>query len=353
MPPSNNRNSVSYDEDTGRFQFGPERKAKINENLSNLPDEAQKRLIDLVRLEPTSNAKLKNQWDMNSGSEVHQYLESELKPYYYRGDDSYIRVTEEAKDFVRENSGLNQYVTEDSGSSEDVSENIRNRDLLMDLVSVAQSIGRLPDEGEIETHSKYSPDRFRKEFGGLFEACQEAGIVPDSVTKDDYTAATEAKEEQKSQTAEESEPDQDPEPKSSPSGPSRAELIKELQWLDEEIDGIPYPSDMNESGAFTAHTYQEMFGSWDDALDAAGIDKEQELLRDMQRVADKVGEDLTAPEMNENGKYSSTMAARYFGSWSEAKERFQEWSSEQEEEDDDSSEEFDDMVNDRLDDILG
>lgn len=347
MPPSNNKDSMSYDEDTGRFQFGPELKANIKEKLSDLSDEEYDRLLDLVRLEPTSNAKLKNQWDMASGSEVHQYLESELNPFYYRGDNSYIRVTKEAKDFVRENSGLNQYVTEDSGRSEDVSENIRNRDLLMDLVSVAQSLGHLPDEEEIEAHSKYSTDKFRDEFGGLFEACQEAGVVPDSVTKDDYTAARDAKKEQEeeSQTGEEKS-------KSEPSGPSQAELIEELQWVDEGVEGIPYPADMNESGAFTAHDYQEQFGSWDDALDVAGIDKEEQLLEDMQRVADEVGEDMTAPQMNEYGRYSSTMAARYFGSWTQAKERFQKWSKEQEEEEE-SSEEFDNMVNDRLDDILG
>jgi hypothetical protein len=348
MPPSNNKDSMSYDEDTGRFQFGPDLKANIKEKLSDLSDEEYDRLLDLVRLEPTSNAKLKNQWDMASGSEVHQYLESELNPFYYRGDNSYVRVTKEAKDFVRENSGLNQYVTEESDSSEDVSENIRNRDLLMDLVSVAQSIGHLPDEVEIEAHSNYSADRFRDEFGGLFEACQEAGIVPDSVTEDDYTAATEAKKQQEKEEAEV----EKEETKSEPSGPSEAELIEELQWVDEEIEGIPYPADMNESGAFSAHDYQEEFGSWDDALDAAGIDKEEQLLEDMQAVADEVGEDITAPEMNEYGRYSSTMAARYFGSWSEAKERFQEWREVQEGEED-SSEESDDMVNDRLDDILG
>jgi len=75
-------------------------------------------------------------------------------------------------------------------------------------------------------------------------------------------------------------------------------------------------------------------------------------LMDMQAVADEVGEGITAPDMNEYSRYSSTMAARYFGSWSEAKERFQEWREVQEGEED-SSEESDDMVNDRLDDILG
>jgi hypothetical protein len=226
----------------------------------------------------------------------------------------------------------------------------------MDLVSVAQRLGHLPDKEEIEQHSEYSSNRFEQEFGSLFDAFQEAGIVPDSVTREDYTAASEAKKEsEQSKPEEESETEEtEQEPDPSPSAPSRAELIEELQWVDETLGRLPYPSDMNEEGAFTAHMYQEDFGSWDEALEAAGIDKEQQLLEDMQTVADEVGEDMTAPEMNEYGLYSSTMTARYFGSWTEAKERFQEWQTEQEEkEEDDSSEEFDNMVDDRLDDILG
>lgn len=359
MPPSNDEDSGSPEENTGGFQFGPHLEStndqsRSTDNFSEIGKQQQERLHDLVRLEPTSNSELLNQWGLDSGSEVHSYLESHLKTYYYRDEDSYIRVTEEAKDFVRQNSGLYQDVTEQPDNSQSMEENIRNRDLLMDLVAVAQRLGHLPSEDEIEMHSDYSANRFRQEFGSLFEAFQEAGIVPDSVTEEDYNAVAEANDVEDKEAGAEEDKNPEPETKSSPSAPSKAELIEELQWLDEAIDGIPYPSDMNDEGAFTAHVYQDEFGSWDDALDAAGIDKEQELLKDMDRVAEKVGEDMTAPEMNDHGKYSSSMASRYFGSWTEAKERFQEWKSEKEdEEEEDSSEEFDDMVNDRLDDILG
>jgi len=37
---------------------------------------------------------------MESGSDVHQYLESELSDYYYRDDDSLIRATAEGVDLV-------------------------------------------------------------------------------------------------------------------------------------------------------------------------------------------------------------------------------------------------------------
>ncbi|MEF8851432.1 MAG: DUF5797 family protein [Haloarculaceae archaeon] len=61
-----------------------------------LSAEARERLADVVALQPTKNGELQSQWEMDSGSEVHRYLESELKDYYYRDDDSLIRATPEA-----------------------------------------------------------------------------------------------------------------------------------------------------------------------------------------------------------------------------------------------------------------
>jgi hypothetical protein len=65
-----------------------------------LSAEARERLADVVALQPTKNGELQSQWDMESGSEVHQYLESELKDYYYRDEDSLIRATPEAVSLV-------------------------------------------------------------------------------------------------------------------------------------------------------------------------------------------------------------------------------------------------------------
>jgi hypothetical protein len=345
MPPYNEESEDSSDKDTGQFQFSQhlenEEATRPEDKLPDLSEQAQKRLIDLIRLEPTSNSELQEHWGLDSGSAVHQYLESNLKPHYYRDDDSYICVSEEAKDFVREDNGFYQDVTDQSENSEDVSQNIRNRDLLMDLVSVAQSLGHIPQEEDIEKHSEYSPQVFNAEFGDLFQACEEAGIVPESVTKSDYEQAIESQEKE--------EPEQEEDEQSKP---SVDELVEELQLVDNEIDRIPYPSDMDKQGAFSANIYQEQFGSWNDALDAADIDKEEELLKDMETVAKEVGMDLTQSDMNEHGLYSSTMTARYFGSWSEAKEQFKQWTSWEEEEEEESEVEFDDMVNDRLDDIL-
>ncbi|WP_225333768.1 DUF5797 family protein [Halomicrobium urmianum] len=65
-----------------------------------LSDEARDRLADVVELQPTKNSELQDRWDMESGSDVHQYLESELKDYYYRDDDSLICATPEGIELV-------------------------------------------------------------------------------------------------------------------------------------------------------------------------------------------------------------------------------------------------------------
>jgi hypothetical protein len=66
----------------------------------SLSDEAKERLADIVTLQPTKNKELQDRWGMESGSEVHQYLENELGDYYYRDDDSLIRATAEGVDLV-------------------------------------------------------------------------------------------------------------------------------------------------------------------------------------------------------------------------------------------------------------
>lgn len=65
-----------------------------------LTDQARNRLADIVELQPTKNAELQERWGMDSGSEVHQYLEGELQDYYYRDDESLIRATDEAASLV-------------------------------------------------------------------------------------------------------------------------------------------------------------------------------------------------------------------------------------------------------------
>jgi hypothetical protein len=79
--------------------------------MPELSPEARERLADVVELQPTKNGELMERWGLDSGSEVHAYLEGELGDYYYRDDDSLIRATDEAADLVDVAPG----VTDDDG----------------------------------------------------------------------------------------------------------------------------------------------------------------------------------------------------------------------------------------------
>lgn len=59
----------------------------------SLSEEALDRLQDIVELQPTKNKDLQERWGMDDGSAVHQYLENELRDYYYRDENSLIRAT--------------------------------------------------------------------------------------------------------------------------------------------------------------------------------------------------------------------------------------------------------------------
>jgi hypothetical protein len=88
-----------------------------------LSDEEKSRLADVVRLQPTKNRELQERWGLESGSEVHSYLESHLKEYYYRDDDSLIRATAEAAELVGVEPGV------ETDEDEGVPETIRVPDL--------------------------------------------------------------------------------------------------------------------------------------------------------------------------------------------------------------------------------
>jgi len=71
-----------------------------------LSEEERERLADVVRLQPTKNGELEDAWGLDSGSEVHSYLEDHLGDHYFRDDDSLIRATEEAADLVDVEPGI-------------------------------------------------------------------------------------------------------------------------------------------------------------------------------------------------------------------------------------------------------
>ncbi|KAA9407332.1 hypothetical protein EGO51_07390 [Haloarcula hispanica] len=139
-----------------------------------LSEEARERLADIVELQPTKNGELQERWDMDSGSEVHQYLESELKEYYYRNDNSLICATPEATTLIDgEDSERIQTVTvttlqqaivdviagpdEESQSVVAVLHALREVGEDRDTDDVRSALRSLADKGIVETVEKTVP----------------------------------------------------------------------------------------------------------------------------------------------------------------------------------------------------
>ncbi|MFY4815389.1 homing endonuclease associated repeat-containing protein, partial [Haloarcula sp. AONF1] len=103
--------------------------------------------------------------------------------------------------------------------------------------------------------------------------------------------------------------------------PSRGELLDAIQRVGEMIDRPLKASDVSDTTEYSVNDITRVFGSWQNALDSAGIDNEARLIDDLHRVADDLGHPPTTTEMNEHGHVSATTYATYFGTYTAAIEQ--------------------------------
>ncbi|WP_394346454.1 DUF5797 family protein [Haloarcula amylovorans] len=71
---------------------------------SELPPEDLARLSDIVTMQPTSNGELASRWNLDSGKDVHRYLTTTLKEFFYRDETVRIRATKGAEELVASSS---------------------------------------------------------------------------------------------------------------------------------------------------------------------------------------------------------------------------------------------------------
>ena len=104
-------------------------------------------------------------------------------------------------------------------------------------------------------------------------------------------------------------------------------LRSALQSLAARLGKTPTVVDMHEEGEYDPKQYQEVFGGWNEALEAAGLDPDEmgskripdrELLAELQRLYSELGTPPTQRDMTERGEYSNRTYQLRFGSWSKA-----------------------------------
>jgi len=85
---------------------------------------------------------------------------------------------------------------------------------------------------------------------------------------------------------------------------------------------------MADTGEYPPRTYYRKFGSWNEALEAAGFEPQSdneklskaELLVELRRLADELGKRPRAQDMDAKGRYASSTYQKHFGKWSIAVE---------------------------------
>lgn len=108
-------------------------------------------------------------------------------------------------------------------------------------------------------------------------------------------------------------------------GPTREDLLGELQRLAQELDATPTATEMNELGEHWASHYQEEFGGWNDAVREVGLEPNQswkiptdDLLNEIRRLTRELNKIPTKKQMNDIGEYYGQSYQERFGTWSEA-----------------------------------
>jgi len=110
----------------------------------------------------------------------------------------------------------------------------------------------------------------------------------------------------------------------------RSKLVRDLRRVANDLSHAPTLAEYRNSGEFSAKTYCRRFGSWPDALNAAGIDPHAkqvraskrtaraELVRDIRRVANDLGHAPTVREYQCRGGSTGRTVRRRFESWPDA-----------------------------------
>lgn len=103
---------------------------------------------------------------------------------------------------------------------------------------------------------------------------------------------------------------------------TKPDLIEDLQVFAEELGKTPTKEEMNEYGPHYGKLYQDKFGTWNNALEAAGLEpnlvhniQRDDLLEDIERVANVLNKTPTLDEMDTYGRYSRLTYQHKLGSF--------------------------------------
>lgn len=216
--------------------------------------------------------------------EMRDYGDRHPQTYHYRFG-SWNNAIEQA--------GLDPHTSRSSGES-----SYTDEDLLTHIRELADELGRAPTMREMDdADGRPAPVTFSDRFGSWNEAIEQADFAPQ------------------------------------PRGPRRIysdeELLDHICEFADNLGRTPKYKEMQKAGPPSVDTMQRRFGSWNEAVEAAGLEpnhssstgpiiSDEELLNDIQRVADELGRTPSTNDMREHGDYSPDTCVKRFDSWNGA-----------------------------------
>jgi len=175
---------------------------------------------------------------------------------------------------------------------------ISDDELVAEIQRLARQLDRTPTQAEMDEHGDYSVDAVARAFGSWTDGVRAAGFRPVSETR------------------------------SNASRVSKREIIRELRSLATRLGRAPCARETNERASFGAAVVRQRFESFEAAVRQAGLEPYQpkeansytksEVIDAIQRLADELGESPTNDEMAARGDCSPETARRLFGSWNDA-----------------------------------
>lgn len=190
--------------------------------------------------------------------------------------------------------------------------------LLEELESLGERLGRTPTQAAMDGQGAYDPIVYIERFGSWEVAVERAGFDPEDLNRHRYASITDESLAKKLRQLVNNSETKD--------GRFRADLLAELRRLANDLGETPTIAQMEQYGEYSSSPYIKHFGSWNEAVAEAGLEpnpgyhpiSDAKLLDELDRLADELGKAPTVTAMQQYGKFSAKVYIDRFGSWGTA-----------------------------------
>ncbi len=166
---------------------------------------------------------------------------------------------------------------------------ITDEELLDELRNIKNKIGTTPTSDDMRKNNRPDVKIYSRRFGSWNKALRKAGLNVNRVANI-----------------------------------TNNELLEDLKRVADNLSRPPTQIDIDNHGKFSHGTYQSRFGSWNNALQEAGLELNNrrkiprtELINEVKKLGDDLDSSPTADDMDECGKFSSSIYEYKFGSWAQ------------------------------------